>query len=185
MSGDFGLILDIMVVVLLVATIFYAVTLSHRLSQLRGDRRELESVVRGLAEAAAKADAGVKGLRATAERTGSDLQKKLDQVESIREELAFLVDTGEKLADRLESSVAQASEEQQRRRSAAAGRAATAVCQPGIPANRGRSRSQPNARCGPAETVDKPAETTRQAVNAGATAGAADSRLIHAIESLR
>ena len=172
MSDDFGLILDILVVALLGATIFYAATLSSRLSQLRGDRRELESVVRGLAEAAAKADTGVKGLRATAEEAGGELQKQIDQVQTIRDELAFLVDTGEKLADRLEQSANQA----QRRQ------AAPAACQPAVPANRGKPRSQPEAR--PAPAAEPQAEPARRVASGGGNR-AVDRSLIHAIENLR
>ena len=175
MSDDFGLILDILVVALLGATIFYAATLSSRLSQLRGDRRELESVVRGLAEAAAKADAGVKGLRATADEAGGELQKQIDQVQTIRDELAFLVDTGEKLADRLEQSASLANEAQRRH-------AAPAACQPAVPANRGKARGQPEAR--PAPAAEPPAEPARRAANGGGNRGV-DRSLIHAIESLR
>ncbi len=104
MTEHFGLILDILVVCLLGATIFYAATLSRRLTQLRNHRAELETAARGLAEAAARADAGIKGLRAAADDSGTRLQRQIDRAQGLRDELAFLVDAGESLAARLESA---------------------------------------------------------------------------------
>jgi len=103
-TEHFGLILDILVVCLLGATIFYAATLSRRLTQLRNNRAELDAAARGLAEAAGKADSGIKGLRAAAEDSGARLQRQIDRAQGLRDELAFLVDAGESLAARLESA---------------------------------------------------------------------------------
>jgi len=103
-TEHFGLILDILVVCLLGATIFYAATLSRRLTQLRHNRAELEAAARGLAEAAGKADAGIKGLRLAADDSGARLQRQIDRAQELRDELAFLVDAGESLAARLESA---------------------------------------------------------------------------------
>jgi hypothetical protein len=118
-SSSFALILDVLVVVLLGATIFYAATLSRRLAQLRGDRGDLQSAVRTLAEAAAKAEAGVKGLRTTADETGARLQKQIDRAQALRDELGFLIDAGESLADRLETAASQAGERRRQQEGAA------------------------------------------------------------------
>lgn len=175
MSNDFGLILDILVVALLGATIFYAAILSSRLSQLRGDRRELEAIVRGLAEAATKADASVKGLRATTDEGGSRLQAQIDQAQALRDELALLMDSADNLANRLEQTASLAGDEHRRR-------GASAGCQPAVPANRANRRCQPEAK--PAASPETPAEPARRVANGSGGRGA-DRSLIHAIESLR
>ena len=100
MTEHFGLILDSMVIILLMATIFYAAILSRRLSQLRRNRKDLDGAIRSLAEAAARADNGIKGLKQTAEETGARLQSQIDRANALRDELAMLVDTGDRVAER-------------------------------------------------------------------------------------
>lgn len=101
MTENFGLILDSLVIILLMATIFYAAVLSRRLSQLRRHRKDLDGAIRSLAEAAARADNGIKGLKHTAEETGNRLQSQIDRANALRDELALLVDSGDALAERL------------------------------------------------------------------------------------
>ncbi len=102
MNEIFRLILDSLIVVLLAATIFYAASLHQRLKQLRNSRKDMELAVRSFTEAAIRADAGIRGLKATAEESGAALQKQLDRAQSLRDELVFLVDAGEAVAARLE-----------------------------------------------------------------------------------
>ena len=103
MTEHFGLILDGLIVVMLAATIFYASALSRRLNQLRDNRREMETAVRRFAEASIKADASVKGLKRTADESGTNLQKLIDRSQALRDELSFLVEAAEAVADRLET----------------------------------------------------------------------------------
>jgi hypothetical protein len=183
-SQNFGLILDLLVVVMLGATIFYAAVLSRRLSQLRGDRGELQSAVRGLAEAAVKADASVKGMRATADEAGGRLQAQIDRAQGLRDELTFLIDAGESLADRLEQA-ASGSGGQRRRGGDAADEAP-------VPANRAERRCAPDvspeSKAVDPKAAPRPelrAEPARRAAVAGKGRGPLDRSLIHAIESLR
>ncbi|NNG03049.1 MAG: hypothetical protein HKM95_02990 [Inquilinus sp.] len=98
---DYGLILDGLIVVLLLATIVYAAQLNRRIGRLRDGRAELERAARGFAEAAARAEAGVKALRQAADGPGKQMRAEIDKALVLRDELAFLVETGEGLADRL------------------------------------------------------------------------------------
>ncbi|MEQ8966898.1 MAG: DUF6468 domain-containing protein, partial [Azospirillaceae bacterium] len=102
MTEHYGLILDGLVVVLLVATIIYAAILNRRLSSLRDNRAELERAARTFSEAAGRADAGLKALKTTAEATGGNLQKDIDRARALKDELGFLVESAEALAQRLE-----------------------------------------------------------------------------------
>ncbi|NBB84030.1 MAG: hypothetical protein GVY28_11575, partial [Alphaproteobacteria bacterium] len=104
MTEHYGLILDSLVVILLIATIVYAAMLNRRLAGLRDNRAELEQAVRSFGEAAGKADAGIKALKRTAEETGQRLQKDVDRGEALKDELSLLVETAELLADRLEAA---------------------------------------------------------------------------------
>ena len=114
MIADYGLILDGLIVVLLCATVVYAATLSRRIARLRDNRAELELAARAMSDAAAKADAGIKGLKQTAGSVGAAIQTSIDQARALRDELAFLVEAGEAMAGRLEaaaSGVGRAAEE--------------------------------------------------------------------------
>lgn len=104
MTELLGLVLDAVIVVLLVATIVYAATLSRRLNRLRDSRQEMEEAVKGFAEAATKADAAIKGLKHAAEESGAPLQKQIDRAQGLRDELRFLIEAAESLAGRLESA---------------------------------------------------------------------------------
>jgi Domain of unknown function (DUF6468) len=95
---------DLIVALLLVFTIYYAARLSHRLSALRADKT-LQTLVQSLAQASASAEAGIKGLKATADEVGRELQRKLEAAQSLREDLAYMIDRGGTLADRMEVSL--------------------------------------------------------------------------------
>ena len=120
MTEHFRLILDGLVVVMLAATIFYAAALSRRLNKLRDNRREMETAVRRFAEASVKADASVKGLKRTADESGTSLQKLIDRSQALRDELAFLVEAAEAVADRLETGSGTTRPRQQPQAAAAA-----------------------------------------------------------------
>jgi hypothetical protein len=102
-----AMILDVLIVVLLVATIGYAVTLNRQLSRLRDSRAELEELVRGFAEATERAEAGVQGMRRMAGESGEKLQKTVDRAQAIRDELQFMTEAADSLAARLEGAVGQ------------------------------------------------------------------------------
>ncbi|MGP1396872.1 MAG: DUF6468 domain-containing protein [Inquilinaceae bacterium] len=104
MIDDYGPILDILIIVLLMATIVYAGILNRRLSRFRDTKVELERATRSFAEAAVRADAGLRSLREIAGTSGPGLTKAVDRAQTLREELSFLVETAEALAVRLEGA---------------------------------------------------------------------------------
>lgn len=96
---------DLTVAFLLVITIYYAAKLSRRLSALRADKAALQSLVQSLTLASQSAEAGIRGLRAAAEEGGRELQKKLQEAQGLRDDLAYMIDRGGNLADRMASSL--------------------------------------------------------------------------------
>ena len=171
MTEHFGLILDGLIVVMLAATIFYASALSRRLNQLRDNRREMETAVRRFAEASIKADASVKGLKRTADESGTNLQKLIDRSQALRDELSFLVEAAEAVADRLEtgSGTTRPRPRQQQSRSDAIGPNAVAA-----DAERDGDDAQPLSAARP-----EPTGRRRSAKDT------ADQDLLRAIENLR
>jgi len=99
------LLLDVVVAALLVVTIIYAARLNNRLAVLRDDRDRLRELIGGLQNATRQAEDAVRALKLGAAESGQDLQEKMDRCQAMRADLAFLLDRGDKAADRLEASV--------------------------------------------------------------------------------
>ena len=100
-----SLIFDVLIVVLLAATIGYAIQLSGRLAALRKDRAELDETAKRFAQAAERAENAIAALKATSETAGKALEQVTAKAQGLRDDLAFMVERGEPLADRLSSSV--------------------------------------------------------------------------------
>jgi hypothetical protein len=98
-------ILDIALVVLLTATLFHAVRLERALGVLKRDRAALEALVATFNASTRAAEAGVEHLRATTEGSGRQIQRQIDTATTLKEDLTFLVQRSEGLADRLDDLI--------------------------------------------------------------------------------
>lgn len=96
-----ALALDLTLIGCLMATVGLGVVLNRRLGALRRDRERLAELAGELAAAIGAADRGVAELRQAAERHGSGLQSLVGRAGAQIEELGFLVERGERIADRL------------------------------------------------------------------------------------
>jgi uncharacterized protein DUF6468 len=105
MTMSLPLAADSVVSVLLLITICYAIILSRKLSALRADKAALTVLVGQIAEASSSAEAGVAGLRAAAHEIGRTLEKKLQDAQSLRDDLAYMIERGGATADRLEGTI--------------------------------------------------------------------------------
>lgn len=102
---SFELMMDIVVVLLLVPTIIYAIILNSRLSALRRNRDELAKVVAAFNEATLRAEAGVPRLKQATADAAKTLQERVEKAQTLRDDLAFMVDRAEETAGRLEHTV--------------------------------------------------------------------------------
>jgi hypothetical protein len=105
MSITFPLILDLLIVVLLSATIGFSIVLNRRLNRLRENKDELDALVKGFADAAGRAETSVAGMKETAAKVADTLQKSIDRAQNLRDELQFMIEAADSLASRLEGSV--------------------------------------------------------------------------------
>ncbi len=96
-----GLIVDLGLAGLLVATIILAVRLHHKLQGLRGGHDELRQLVEGLNEATRRAQAGIHELKMVAEASGARLGSQVDSARRATDELGLIVASANNLADRL------------------------------------------------------------------------------------
>ena len=101
----YGLILDVLFAGLLMAALVYMARLNRRLGALRAGREEFEALLKRFAAATEQAQANVGAMKAAAESTGKGLQEEIDQARGLREDLAFLADRANSLADQLEVAI--------------------------------------------------------------------------------
>lgn len=104
MSPTISLILDLVIVGLLAATIAYAIILNKQIVKLRESRGELAELIKGLNEAISGAETSVRGLKKTASETGEDLQRTVNKAQTLRDELEFMIEAADALANRLGSA---------------------------------------------------------------------------------
>ena len=90
---------------LLGAAIPFAVRLERGLREIRRDREAMEGSAQGLSEAARMAEAAMVRLRASAELAGRQVAERTAAAEPLRDDLRYLVERAEALADRLEGLV--------------------------------------------------------------------------------
>ena len=98
-------ILELVLVVLLAATLFHAVRLERALGVLKRDRVELQELVAGFNASTRQAELGIERLRAVADGAGLQVARQVDTALQLKDDLALLIDRGNRLADRLEGLV--------------------------------------------------------------------------------
>jgi len=101
LESSISLILDIVVSLLLVATIIYAVRLNNRLGSLRRERKDLEAFTASFNSAVKRAESSISVLKKTAD----GLEDQVSRAQSLRDDLAFLMERGGVTADRLEEVI--------------------------------------------------------------------------------
>jgi hypothetical protein len=97
--------LEIALIGMLAATLFHALRLERALGVLKRDRAALEELVSGFNSSTRQAELGIERLRATADGAGRQIARQIDVAQALRDDLVFLAERGERLADRLDSAV--------------------------------------------------------------------------------
>lgn len=94
--------LDIVILILLGITIFYAARLSVYLRAFRDGRSDLEKLIRNLSQNIDKAEEAIAGLKNATNSAGKDLQETINESKFLSDELRFMNEAGDNLASRLE-----------------------------------------------------------------------------------
>lgn len=102
-----GILLDVVLIALMAATIGYCVALNRKLAILRAAQAEMAKMIADFDRAAAHARDGLQELR-TAGIKASDIAQKIERGRALVDELNFVIEAGESLADRLANSRAPA-----------------------------------------------------------------------------
>ena len=97
--------IDVLVAILLAVTIFYAATLNRKLGRLRHSRADFEKLLAEFGSAAERAEASIAALKKNAGDRQADLLDKIKRAQALQEELAFILDRGDGLANQLDDLI--------------------------------------------------------------------------------
>lgn len=100
-----SLLADLVISGLLVATIVYAVILNNRLAALRSNKEELAKLITEFNDATVRAEASIPRLKKAAEEARQSLQDRVEKAQALKDDLSFMIERGDSMANRLESSV--------------------------------------------------------------------------------
>lgn len=101
---DFAFYLDLVMIVLLVATIVYAIILNRKLAAFRRSREDMQNFLTAFNAANERAETSITALKEMAEHSGEKLREDIEKAEALNEDLSFMVDRGESIANRLEKA---------------------------------------------------------------------------------
>lgn len=99
---NFALMMDISILVLLAATVFLAFRLTMSLRHFRQSRSEMEGLVNRLTANIDKAERAIGGMQNAARNAGKELDEIISDAKALSDELKFMNQTGDSLANRLE-----------------------------------------------------------------------------------
>ncbi|MDD3181995.1 MAG: DUF6468 domain-containing protein [Alphaproteobacteria bacterium] len=102
-------LLDVVLIGLLAAGIRYAMKLTSQLADMRKGRLEMERFIGQFNATVSRAEAGILGLKTTARTCGDDLERLIEKGQMLRDELNFLTESADVIANRLSQSATQIS----------------------------------------------------------------------------
>ncbi len=85
-----SMILELVLVALLAACLFYCWRLEQRLAKLRNGQDGVRATIVELMQATSQAETAVRQLRAAAQDAGQDLQEQIDEARKLTERLGRL-----------------------------------------------------------------------------------------------
>lgn len=171
---EFSLIIDALIAILLVATIAYAAVLNRKLGVLRDAKSEMEALIVSFSESTERAGSGVESLKQEAGRSGKALQSKVEAARGLVDDLGFLIETGTRLAERLDGGVGAA------RAKPAAGLEAERAPAPRAPAARPAAAAAAKVNNVAAAAADDAADGS-----SGSDLAEAESELVKALQGMR
>ncbi|MCD8562741.1 MAG: DUF6468 domain-containing protein [Alphaproteobacteria bacterium] len=103
MEQTISLVMDVIILVALAVTIYYAVRLSRSLNMFRQYRQEFSNVLGQLSHNIEQANAAILGMKEASRSSGEHLQELVDQARLLADELTLINEASDSLAGRLES----------------------------------------------------------------------------------
>ncbi len=101
-----GMLLNLLIVGLLMATISYCWVLNKRIKILQDGKSELANLLQYFDESTSRASESIVALQSASKKIGENIQSRIEKVNYLMDDLAFMVEKGNKLADKLDASFA-------------------------------------------------------------------------------
>jgi hypothetical protein len=98
-------LLELVLIGLLVVTLVHALRLERALGLLKRDRATLEEMIAGFNASTREAESGIARLREAADGAGRQITRHVQLAQELKGDLGYLVERGEKLADRLDRAL--------------------------------------------------------------------------------
>lgn len=99
-------LVELVVAVLLMGTFGMCLALNRRLGNLRANQDEMRRLIGEFDKALSKARVGMADLKAASAAVDTAHEDRMKQAKTLREELGFMIETAERLADRLAGEAA-------------------------------------------------------------------------------
>ncbi len=103
-----ALALDIIVALLLAATIGFCALLHRRLAAIRKGQQEMQDLINSLNQATERAAVNVAELKRAGTEVGGALHKQISEARQVSDDFAFMLDRGKGFALQLEEKIRQA-----------------------------------------------------------------------------
>lgn len=99
---NISMAMDVVILVLLAATVYLAFRLNINLKHFRDSRKEMEGLITRLTSNIDKAERAIQGMQNAARSAGRDLDEVISDAKVLSDELKFMNEAGNNLASRLE-----------------------------------------------------------------------------------
>ena len=99
------LFINIVVICLLIPTIIFAVILNKRLEVLRNSRADLGRLIEAFNDATTRAESGIPKLKQAADSAGGSLRDQIQKAQTLRDDMAFMIERADTMAQRLEKTM--------------------------------------------------------------------------------
>lgn len=101
-----NLTLNVIMVALLVATIAYCWLLNRRIQVLQDSKSELAHLLRHFDESTQRASESIIALQTASKKIGENIQARIDKANFLLDDLSFMIEKGNKMANQMEASLA-------------------------------------------------------------------------------
>lgn len=118
---DLEILVEIGFATLLVAVLVYAIRLNRHIGALQNNKAELEKLLAGFVSSTERAEQALDRLKVDSKEKTEELEGLVSKAENLRSDLAYMLDRGEEIANRLEAGIRNG------RRGATAGASSTPV----------------------------------------------------------
>ena len=98
--------LNLLIVGLLMATISYCWLLNKRIKILQDSKGELANLLKYFDESTTRASETIVELQSASKKIGENIQARMDKVNYLMDDLSFMIEKGNRLADQLDANFA-------------------------------------------------------------------------------